>query len=129
MAVEASVGTPIQSDSGSTAFVRKSSGLVKTGSPWRIFVMTVTDQGVGAFMATFFLYGVGAFPRSNMLLALLMCTVFLTLFNLAYGLLAATYPRSGGEYVFLSRILHPAIGFIANFGAYIAFCFFSATGG
>jgi amino acid transporter len=109
--------------------VRKASGLVKAGSPFRVFAMTVTNQGLGAFMATFFLYGVGAFPRSNMLLALVLCGVFLTVFNVAYGLLAATYPRSGGEYVFLSRILHPVVGFVSNFGAYIAFCFFSATGG
>jgi APA family basic amino acid/polyamine antiporter len=111
------------------AFVRKSSGLIKSGSPWRIFVMSCTDQGVGAFMATFFLYGVGAFPRTNLLLALVLDTLALFCFNMVYSLLAAAYPRSGGEYVFLSRILHPAIGFIGNFGAFIAFCFFSATGG
>lgn len=111
------------------AFVRKSSGLTKTGTPWRIFVMSCTDQGVGAFMATFFLYGVGAFPRTNLILSLVLTTTALLAFNVVYALLAAAYPRSGGEYVFLSRILHPALGFIANFGAFVAFCFFSATGG
>ena len=25
------------------------------------------------------------------------------------------YPRSGGEYVFISRIIHPAVGFTASF--------------
>lgn len=33
---------------------------------------------------------------------------------LAYAELAAALPRSGGEYVFLSRIYHPAIGFMAG---------------
>lgn len=33
---------------------------------------------------------------------------------LAYGELAAALPRSGGEYNFLSRIYHPAVGFIAG---------------
>jgi APA family basic amino acid/polyamine antiporter len=33
---------------------------------------------------------------------------------LAYAELAAAFPRSGGEYNFLSRIYHPAIGFIAG---------------
>lgn len=33
---------------------------------------------------------------------------------LAYGELAATLPRSGGEYHFLSVIYHPAIGFMAG---------------
>ncbi|MBN9246823.1 amino acid permease [Hyphomicrobium sp.] len=33
---------------------------------------------------------------------------------LAYAELAAAFPRSGGEYNFLSRIYHPAIGFLAG---------------
>jgi APA family basic amino acid/polyamine antiporter len=33
---------------------------------------------------------------------------------LAYGELAATLPRSGGEYHFLSAIIHPAAGFVAG---------------
>jgi len=33
---------------------------------------------------------------------------------LSYGELAAAMPRSGGEYHFLSRIYHPAVGFVAG---------------
>src|SRR5258707_2587775 len=35
---------------------------------------------------------------------------------LCYAELAAAIPRSGGEYRFLSRIFHPAIGFMAGWG-------------
>src|SRR5258706_15709815 len=35
---------------------------------------------------------------------------------LCYAELAAAIPRSGGEYRFLSRIFHPAIGFMAGVG-------------
>jgi len=34
---------------------------------------------------------------------------------LTYGELAARIPRSGGEYVFLSKIYHPAVGFLSGF--------------
>jgi APA family basic amino acid/polyamine antiporter len=34
---------------------------------------------------------------------------------LTYGELAARIPKSGGEYIFLSRIYHPAFGFISGF--------------
>src|SRR5881227_2099396 len=34
---------------------------------------------------------------------------------LCYGELAAALPRSGGEYHFLSKIYHPAVGFMAGF--------------
>src|SRR5258708_33730054 len=35
---------------------------------------------------------------------------------LCYAELAAAIPRSGGEYRFLSRIFHPAIGLMAGWG-------------
>src|SRR5213592_2606902 len=34
---------------------------------------------------------------------------------LCYGELAAALPRSGGEYHFLSKIYHPAVGFMGGF--------------
>jgi len=34
---------------------------------------------------------------------------------LTYGELAARIPKSGGEYIFLSRIFHPAFGFLSGF--------------
>src|SRR5206468_8768058 len=34
---------------------------------------------------------------------------------LCYGELSAAFPRSGGEYHFLSQIYHPALGFMAGF--------------
>jgi len=34
---------------------------------------------------------------------------------ICYGELGAALPRSGGEYSFLARIYHPAIGFIGGF--------------
>ncbi len=34
---------------------------------------------------------------------------------LTYGELAARIPKSGGEYIFLSRIFHPALGFMSGF--------------
>src|SRR5947209_6019479 len=111
------------------AFVRKSSGLIKTGTPWRIFVMAFAVQGVGAFMALYFLYGVGPFPRSNVLLAFVIMMPLTACFNIGYALMSAAYPRSGGDYVFGSRIISPVYGFVINFAGFVAVCFFASTGG
>jgi putative membrane protein len=56
------------------------------------------------------------FPGANIFLILLVGTG-LALFNgLTYSMLAGAMPRSGGEYVYNGRVLHPAIGFMANWG-------------
>lgn len=51
--------------------------------------------------------------------ALLLCWVVGGLMALcgalSYGELASRYPRSGGEYHFLSRLYHPALGFASGF--------------
>src|ERR1700756_4293509 len=77
------------------AFVRKSSGLIKSGTPWRVFVMAFAVQGVGAWMALYYLYGIGPFPRANIWLAFLLMLPLTQAFNLALSLLASAYPRDG----------------------------------
>jgi amino acid transporter len=119
-----SVGDPTRG----VAFVRKSSGLVKTGTPWRIFVMGFAVQGVGAWMALYYLSGVGAFPQTNLWLAFIAMMVLIQAFNVAIALIAAAYPRSGGDYVYLSRIFSPMVGFVINFGTFCTVCFFAVSG-
>src|SRR5262249_52277760 len=90
--------------------------------------MAVTVNGIGLFMANFYLFGPGTFPHMNLMLAVLFTCGAQLLFNGAYALLAGAFPRSGGEYVYISRVLGPFLGFVANAGAYVAFCFYSAVG-
>lgn len=127
MSAATTEAAPLPPVSGA-AFVRQSSGLVKLGTPWRILVMAVTVNGIGLFMANFYLTGPGTFPHMNLIAAVLFACSAQFLFNGAYALLAGAFPRSGGEYVYISRVLGPFVGFVANVGAYIAFCFYAAVG-
>jgi APA family basic amino acid/polyamine antiporter len=56
-----------------------------------------------------------AFPNSNLALIMLLSTIIMFFVAYVYGQLSAAMPRSGRDYVWLSRIVHPAFGFVMNF--------------
>lgn len=62
------------------------------------------------------LFSIAAFPRMNVYVALLVPALLSIPLWITWSLLTATFPKTGGDYVFNSRILHPAIGFGVNLG-------------
>ena len=58
----------------------------------------------------------GAVPEANVLLTVALGTVLTVANAMTYAYLSAAMPRSGGEYVYLGRVVHPAAGFTANWG-------------
>ena len=81
-----------------------------------MFVFNTIGYALGLVLAIVPLLMAGAVPEANVLLTVALGTV-LTVFNaLTYGYLSAAMPRSGGEYVYLGRVVHPAAGFTANWG-------------
>lgn len=63
-----------------------------------------------------------------MVLATIIATVFSVIFVLMYTMLSLAMPRSGGDYVFMSRTLHPTIGFMVNFTLCFTFMWLSGLG-
>lgn len=76
-------------------------------------VVVASMVGTGVFTTTGFLL---ADLRSGLwvLLVWLLGGVLAACGALSYGALARAIPESGGEYVFLSRTLHPAAGYLAG---------------
>jgi basic amino acid/polyamine antiporter, APA family len=103
-------------ESSGGLFLRRSSGLVREFGGRDVFVFNTIGYALGLVLAVVPLLMAGAVPEANVLLTVLFGTV-LTVFNaLTYGYLSAAMPRSGGEYVYLGRVVHPAAGFTANWG-------------
>ncbi|HSK15674.1 MAG TPA: APC family permease [Gaiellaceae bacterium] len=97
-------------------FVRQSSGLIREFRALDVFVFNTLGYALGLVLAVVPSFAAGLWPEQNVLLIVTIGTA-LTLFNaLTYGYLAGILPRSGGDYVYLSRIVHPGIGFTANWG-------------
>src|SRR3954453_3091129 len=114
MSTTAQQGQP--TESSGELFLRKSSGLVREFGGRDVFVFNTIGYALGLVLAIVPLLMAGAVPEANVLLTVALGTV-LTVFNaLTYGYLSAAMPRSGGEYVYLGRVVHPAAGFTANWG-------------
>ena len=109
-------------------FSRQSSGLVRIGSPWRMLLLNVANVGVVYIMFTYWAHP-AVFPQSNLLVAIPLAAAIALPFNLLYGMFASIMPRTGSEYVFLSRTFHPAIGFMASFAAAMSQSFYVGIGG
>ena len=66
--------------------------------------------GTGIFTTTGLMAGMGA-RSGDILLAWLIVGVLALIGALCYGELGANMPESGGEYYYISRVLHPSLGF------------------
>ncbi len=97
-------------------FLRKSSGLVREFGNRDVFVFNTIGYALGLVLAVVPLLMAGAKPEANVLVVVALATLFTLANALTYGYLSAAMPRSGGEYVFLGRVIHPGVGFTANWG-------------
>ena len=69
--------------------------------------------GTGIFTTTGLMAGMGA-AGGDILLAWLLGGVIALCGALCYGEVGANLPQSGGEYHYISRLVHPALGFISG---------------
>ncbi len=98
-------------------FARKASGLVRVMSPASAFAYNVLTMGL-IFPWTY-LWGPFAAPGANIALGIVIAMVAQIFISLAYVWLAAAMPRSGGDYVFQSRILGGPLGFVTVFSGFV----------
>lgn len=100
-------------------FIRESSGLVREVSPWASLSATfgLVTGGVPILILSWLFTAPGANWVLSFLLMLPPTLGMAFLFYIA----GISMPRAGGDYVFNSRAVHPAIGFINYFGLFVAF--------
>jgi amino acid transporter len=106
-------------------FVRTSSGLVRSVTTFDTFYYCLVQLAITFvfFPIAFWVF----YPGAHFAIAGLIALVFAILEGITYGLFTSVYPRSGGEYVPLSRATHPFIGFVASFSNTFWQIFFTGT--
>jgi APA family basic amino acid/polyamine antiporter len=95
-------------------FVRKASGLVRQVSAKDALIFNIMNSAP-MFPFVFIIYTGLLYPGADLVLATLIAIPLTMIIAVAYYLFAVTMPRSGGDYVWVSRSVHPAIGFGESF--------------
>jgi basic amino acid/polyamine antiporter, APA family len=120
---EAQPGAPAGS---AKLFVRQSSGLVRNVSVTNaLFFNVAAFVGVGLTLYPIF-YSLGFVPVwkfagiSEYGWAAIIAGIFCAVLALIFASLTSVMPRSGGDYVFTSRIVHPFLGWMESWTLVIA---------
>jgi len=94
-------------------FARKSSGLVRTVSTFDTFYFSLNQMNpaIGLLSAA----ALVAYPGASLEWATILVLIGAIFLGISYALFSSVYPRSGAEYVPLSRVLHPLVGFVGSF--------------
>jgi len=100
-------------------FSRKASGLSRVMSPWSAYMYNFLTMGV-IFPWTF-VWAPAAFPGVSVWQACLYAILLELPIALAYVWMATAMPRSGGDYVFQSRVLGGAVGFPVVMSGFVIF--------
>ncbi|MFL5779081.1 MAG: APC family permease [Chloroflexota bacterium] len=102
----------------SQVFVRQSTGLVREASALDATIYNaVFSAPVGATLAWGVFFALSAFPGADLVWATIISFVLNIPVLIMMALLASSMPRTGGDYVWVSRILSPPLAVISNFGA------------
>ncbi len=99
------------------AFARKASGLVRGLSLIDAFGVGFMNQGLTPSMWVMISLGLSVYTGGNLIIATILSAVLCGIgFSLVWGILGGSMPRSGGEYIYNSRIISPLIGIAESFG-------------
>jgi basic amino acid/polyamine antiporter, APA family len=98
-------------------FTRRASGLVRVMSPYSAFVYNILTMGL-IFPWTY-LWAPGALPGGNLFWGIILAMVLEIPIALAYVWLSTALPRSGGDYVFQSRVFGGGIGFAVVMSGFV----------
>lgn len=99
---------------GDQVFVRQATGLVREASVVDATIFNLIWASLPLGLALIFLYGPGLYASDSIPWSVVLATAFALPIAATYAILASAMPRSGGDYVWVTRSLHPALGFLSN---------------
>lgn len=105
----------VPAESGSPKlFARSATGLVREVPQRAAFVFNFIPSHPALVLSAAVFFAFSLFPGGNFLFALVLDIPLVLAFAYSYGLLASMLPRTGGDYMFVTRIIHPVVGVISS---------------
>jgi APA family basic amino acid/polyamine antiporter len=98
-------------------FTRKASGLVRVMSPYSAFIYNILTMGL-IFPWTY-LWAPGALPGGRLVWGILLAMVIEIPIAFVYVWLSTALPRSGGDYVFQSRVFGGGLAFTVVMSGFV----------
>jgi amino acid transporter len=102
-------------------FVRNATGLVRELNAFDAFNLVFSAVLIPVGITEVMAFTPYFWPHANMLLSFLLATPLVASCGLVYLYYTVIMPRSGGDYVWVSRTLSPFFGFFANFSLTFVF--------
>ena len=110
MSVQSSASSP----AASRLFARKATGLVRRAGAIDVLIYNINFISIGLMVMFLFLFEPAFYPGANLTLTAIFAFIAVLPTSLVFAMLAAAMPRSGGDYVYVSRILGPAWGMMSS---------------
>lgn len=109
-----------------TVYVRRASGLVRELGLLESLAV-VMSGAIGAGINVLVLQGANLYPGADVPLAYILVGLMTIPLSFTLAYLAGDLPRSSAFYVFVSRSLHPLLGFIGAWGLILSSAFVIGT--
>ena len=119
-------GFDLTTEAGKRVFLRDATGLVRE-------ISTADALAINIIIANLVIGSVGllvlpyTFPGVNLVGAVIVAAIASFSLAIVYWLFSVSMPRSGGDYIWNTRVLAPSLGFAANFSLTIWTIFYIAA--
>lgn len=101
--------------SAPAVFERRATGLVREAGTIDTLIYNINFVSLGLMAALVFLFSTAFYPGVNLYLTAILMLIIVLPTSLVFAFFASAMPRSGGDYVYVSRTLHPALGMMSSF--------------
>lgn len=90
-------------------FLREATGLVRSMGTKEAFVLNISVLSPGLGFVGM-LWALSLLPNADLAVSFVLAAITAVFLALVYSQLVATMPRTGGDFIFVTRLIHPIVG-------------------